>query len=230
MEELLGTYILLPTVYFMCRSGELANERNRNPVIWRALAFLSSLTMGILLGITSILAAKTLNRTGLIILFCVLFLAGNLVGGNLPILRLKKRRTKYNSVKKRIYRKYSMADAVLFPRIIPRGGFLWRSIAFWIFTTALHLIGFLLSSSAQGILQSLSFFQAIIPIILFSYFTLGIACYCLWYYISYICIPRIRDAGLSRDTLILLFIPGLNFVALCMLLLKPTNLSGRSSI
>jgi hypothetical protein len=233
MKELLGIYILLPTVYFMYRSGALVKEKSRNPVIWRTITFFGVFTTGILAGILSICSAILLieisSKTALVSLGIFSFLFGSLISGYFLLFWLKRSRPGHNAARNRVYQKYSMADAVLFPRVIPRGGFLWRSIAFRIFNIIIQLPFVLFFSYALERLYSLPVYQIILSIILLLYCAAGILCYFFWYYIAYICIPRIRDAGLSRDTLVLLFIPGLSFVALFMLLLKPTNLSGHSS-
>jgi uncharacterized membrane protein YhaH (DUF805 family) len=149
----------------------------------------------------------------------VLYIAGVLIAGFTLIPHLKDRKSLSES--KRTYRAYNLKNAFLFPRIIPRGGFLWRTISYWVL---MFLIGALLK------LAALPFRQFVIAKILLLVVSLGIACFGLLYFLSHICIPRIRDAGLSRDTFIMLFIPGLGQIVLLMLFTTPTRTTGRSSI
>ncbi len=224
MRELLLIYAVLPIVYFMHRAGELAIEKGYRPVKWQLRAYITTLFGGFIFPfsisiISMIVNFKIQNKSVLISSLGTLYITGVLLAGFSLLHHLKDRSSLPGS--KRTYRAYDLKNAFLFPRVIPRGGFLWRTISYWIL---MHLGVKLLE------LASLPFRQSAITTILLLVVFLGLACFGLLYFLSYICIPRIRDAGLSRDTLILLFFPGLGLVASLMLFATPTRTTGRSSI
>jgi hypothetical protein len=208
----------------MYRAGELAADKGHSLIKWRIGAFLSSILGGgillVLAGFFGYLASNEVpNELLLIVLLSLSYLAGVLLAG-FGLLSLLKRK-KIIVEDKRVYRAFDLKNAFLFPRVIPRGGFLWRVL---LYTLLLCL--------AQGVIRFVcSLLQgSIISALLSLVLSITVTCFALLYYISFICIPRIRDAGLSRDTLIMLFIPGISLVALVMLLATPTRISGRLSI
>ncbi|MFA7256280.1 MAG: hypothetical protein WC047_01710 [Kiritimatiellales bacterium] len=224
MKELLSIYAILPIVYFMYRAGELAAEKGYRPVKWQLRAYATALFGGFTLPFSICLISllvnfKMQNKSILVFFLVTLYLIGVLTAGFTLIPHLKDRKSLTGN--KRAYRAYDLKNAFLFPRVIPRGGFLWRTISYWIL---IYLIAALLK------LVSLPFRQSAIATLLFVIISLGVACFGLLYFLSHICIPRIRDAGLSRDTFILLFFPGLGQIAFLMLLTTPTRTTGRSSI
>ncbi len=232
MKELAGAYLLLPVVYFMYRAGELARGKGYNPVKWQFFAYLTTIMIGSMAGFSIVLAGvitdSTMSSTRLAVFAIIGFVSSVIASGFFLLSRLKRRRTL--SSPKRTYRAYDFKNAFLFPRVIPRGGFLWRSIAYKILFTIIPWLLALPVLIGKESLAKLPWTLLIPGIIFFILIVLGITCIGLLYYISYICIPRIRDAGLSRDTLIMLFLPVFNFVAFFQLLLTPTRMSGRSSI
>jgi hypothetical protein len=232
MEDLLAIYILLPIVYAMYKTGELADEKGGNPVAWRIAAFLITFTVGVacacLTGAILFLAEKTRSSLAITGWSAGVFFATSLSTGFILIDHLKKRKAPQKA--KRSCRPFDMRNAMLFPRVIPRGGFLWRSIVYYILyylAYGLIVLPLLISNMSLATLP----WPILIPIVVIAlYVILGITCFGTLYYICHICIPRIRDAGLSRDTPALLFIPGLNTVAGLMILFTPTSRSGRSTI
>ena len=224
MKELLLLYAILPVVYFMHRAGELAAEKGYRPIKWQLRAYATALFGGFVLpfaiGIISLQVNFKIQNTSMLMLSLgVLYIAGVLIAGFTLIPHLKDRKSLLEN--KRTYRAYNLKNAFLFPRTIPRGGFLWRTISYWIL---IYLTAELLK------LVSLPFRQSAIAVLLIVIISLGVACFGLLYFLSYICVPRIRDAGLSRDTFILLFIPVLGQIALLLLFTTPTRTTGRSSI
>lgn len=220
MRDLLFIYALLPVVYFMYRAGELAADKGHSLIKWRIGAYLSSILGG---GIFLVLAGffryvannEAPNELLLIVLLSLSYLTGVLVAG-FGLLSLLKRK-KIIAKDKRGYRAFDLKNAFLFPRVVPRGGFLWRVLLYTLFLGVIRFLCSLLQESIISALLSLAL-------------SITLSCFALLYYISFICIPRIRDAGLSRDFLIMLFIPGISLVALVMLFTTPTRISGRASI
>jgi uncharacterized membrane protein YhaH (DUF805 family) len=224
MKELLLIYAILPIVYFMHRAGELAVEKGYRPVRWQLRAYFTVLFGGFILPFAVSVASlivrfEVQNKFAIISTLSVLYIAGVLIAGFTLLPNLKNRKSL--SENKRTYRAYDLKNAFLFPRVIPRGGFLWRTISYWIL---MHLFSKLLE------LASLPFRQSAIATIFVLVVFLGLGCFGLLYFLSHICVPRIRDASLSRDTLILLFFPVLGQIALLMLFATPTRTTGRSSI
>lgn len=224
MKELLLTYALLPIVYFMYRSGELATEKGYRPAKWLLRTYTTTLFGGFVLPfsvsiISLMMNFKIQNKSMLILSLGTLYIIGVLIAGFTLLSHLKARKSLTEN--KRTYRAYDLKNAFLFPRVIPRGGFLWRIVSYWIFIC-------LISKIIE--LAVVPFLQSAILVFLLCVISLGIACVALLYYFSYICMPRIRDAGLSRDTFIMLFIPGLGQIVLLMLFATPTRATGRASI
>ena len=223
MKEFLAIYALLPIVYFIYRAGELASERGYSPIRWRLRAYITVVFGGVAVTLLTVMVSmlagfKFQNKTLLFLALGILYLIGVLTAGYTLLSLLKQRKPIASD--KRTYRTYDLKNAFLFPRVIPRGGFLWRAFSYTILMSLLQkLLEFAFLPLGSAIL---SFFWFVISI--------GISCFALLYFITYICVARIRDAGLSRDTLVMLFIPALNLVALLMLFATPTRASGRSSI
>jgi len=232
MKELASVYILLPIVYFMYRAGELAREKGHSPFKWQFFTYLTTIMIGFVTGfliiLAGVLAESTMSKTSLAVFATIGFVFSVIASGFFLLSRLKQRRTL--SSPKRTYRAYDFKNAFLFPRVIPRGGFLWRSIAYKILFTIIPWLLALPVLIGKESLAKLPWVLLIPGVCFFVFIVLGITCIGILYFISYICIPRIRDAGLSRDTLIMLFLPVFNFVAFFQLLLTPTRMSGRSSI
>jgi len=225
MENWLYMYLFISIVYFMYRAGELARERGYIPFRWQFFAYLTTISTGSLLGFLVALLNSTSQNIPLLF---IAFTLGSIVAGFFLLSRLKKRPVPPSP--KRTYRAYNLKNAFLFPRVIPRGGFLWRSVAYTILFTLIPQLIILPFRLGKESLTELPWAVLVPGFCLFIFGVVGIHCLGLLYYISHICIPRIRDAGLSRDTLIMLFLPIFNFVAFFQLLLTPTRMSGRSSI
>lgn len=225
MSDLLYIYALFPIVYFMYRAGEIANEKGSRPLKWKISAYFASLFGGCLLLLLSIivfgllLGKEVLHKPLFITLLSIFYVAGVFVAGFVLLSFFKRRKSVI--IAKRTYRSFDLKNAFLFPRIIPRGGFLWRVIVYVILLKLLSAIVLITAPTLQH-----HPFLAIFVFVVF----IACVCFALLYYISFICIPRIRDAGLSRDVLVLLFIPGISLVALVMLFATPSCISGRASI
>ena len=230
MTDLIWIYILLPLTYSAYKAGELARDKGASPIKWKISAFLITFTTGLIASALTGLAIILFHRDPDIKIVAawwsvITFLLGCLGSGFALLSRLKRKREQPKP--KRQFREYDFKNALLFPRIIPRGGFFWRLIAYTLLLTGAQLLITLPFVSAQESLASLSWPMLILLIIVILYLMAGISCSALLYFISYICLPRIRDAGLSNDTVVLLFIPGLNTVVTFMLLFTPTKHSGR---
>lgn len=217
MKELLSIYAILPIIYFMHRAGELAEEKGYRPIKWQLQAYATTLFGGFVLPIVGILISllinfKIQNQVAVISAIGVLYIIGVLAAGFTLIPHLKDRNPLPGN--KRTYRAYDLKNAFLFPSVIPRGGFLWRTAVYWIL---MYLIAVFLKPAATP------FCRSAVTAVLFLVISLGIACFGLLYFLSHICIPRIRDAGLSSDTFMMLFIPGLGQIAFLMMLATPTR-------
>jgi len=232
MKDLIATYALLPLVYIMFKAGELAVKKGRKPFTWQLLAFLVALTAGLIAGgLTWLLITITADNPGIYTVIgwiVAAFILFSLTAGLLLLSQLKKRIV--GSQAKRSYRPYDLKNAFLFPRIIPRGGFLWRAIVYHILISITVGLITVIAMTSAVFLAALPLPAFIAALLILLYVSLAVLSFGMLYYISHICIPRIRDAGLSRDTLIILFVPGMNLVALLIILVTPTSRFGRTSI
>lgn len=236
MKDLLFIYALLPIVYFMYRAGELAVEKGYNPTKWKFQAYLAVVILGpiipflgtlalfVTLSLLNFPATPKATIAALLVVFSIL---GCLVTGFLLLARFKKKSVITHQ--KRTYRAYDLKNAFLFPSVIPRGGFLWRVICYNILVAIICKPVLLLTPLAKQLSVSMPIISLITIWLTWITF-IGVICFLFLYYITYICVPRIRDAGLSRDTLIGLFIPGISLVFLILLFATPTRIPGRSSI